>query len=1245
MKTAIVLVLVFFLLSGRSTFAEKSTLHIAVIGPLSGKSKARGEAMVRGVRLMVEEINQQGGVNGQPLKLLLFDDKNDKAEAEKQALAVAKSRALAVIGHRSSGPSTVAGKVYQKEKIPAVTGTATAESVTRDNPWYFRDIFDNSQQARFLAYYVHSILKKKSASIVFVRNNYGEGLAKDFEATANKLGLHIGYKRGYDPKGSNLDQTLKTIALELKALDEPGVVFLSVVSHEGIILVRHMKDMGFHPPIIGGDSIANKSFAESFKNLPLEIHNPGFYTDGIFAPTYLLFDVAGQKTQHFVAGFKTRYGVHPDAAMAAYYDAAALVVHVMEKIGIDGKDVAKERQRIRDYLGKMSGVKKAYHGVTGPIFFDDDGNAIKTVPIGVYRKRNLISAPVQLRAITNLKKIESLKTSLKRTGHLPKDEDVVQIEDLFVQKTRAVYTGIKVNHIRKIDLKNLTHELDFFIWFRFAGELKTENIEFLNAPAPIKMPAPVEEYRKGNITYRLYRLKGTFSMDFLGENYAFGQHALGVSFRHRDLDLDQLVFVNDNQHSEISGGQGLVTRMNKKKVLPPSSGFGVKQVFFYQNILSEDALGHPDLLEMQSETIDFSRFTAKIIIRKNELSLRGLLSGPVARVLFILCVFVLAALPFLKPGEGIGAHARGLWFFHAVSVLGALLSAEIIMVDLLIDRLTAYFLSLLSTGFDILWWIVPAILINLAIEDFIFKPLEIQTERTIPGIVRGFTSFLLYLLAFFGVIAFVFEQRLTSLLATSGVLAMIIGLAVQVNISNIFSGIAINMENPFRIGNWVKIGDYEEGKVVDITWRTTRVQTRDECILCIPNSIAAEAPIQNFSYPKDFFEMWFSVFVSPNHPPERVKKILLDAILSAEGVLPEPPPRVRFSGVTEWAAKYTAVFDFPDYGKKYTHREAIWLRVWTHLHRAGIKPLQKREIQLGKMSPERGVDAATPMAILNEIEIFQALSPESKEFLSRRMAVHYFSGDETIITQGEEGDSLFIIAEGVVGLEATLKSGTVLEVARLGAGNFFGGELTLFSDEPRMATVRSLTGTTVYEISREEMVPLIEEQPEVVQFISEILSQRKMVVDERTRLEKEEWEQSKEDESNQYLFSRVMNFFSRGPARSAAVMEELTLLAMVKKEGGPAEPFVCEVENLTYNGLDLLRLPGKAPFERGDTLEIEMRVENIIGDTLLLHGLLQKDAEVVQRGMIEQERMSVHFPSLTPFQREQVEMLLKRMYS
>jgi branched-chain amino acid transport system substrate-binding protein len=186
-----------------------------------------------------------------------------------------------------------------------------------------------------------------------------------------------------------------------------------------------------------------------------------------------------------------------------------------------------------------------------------------------------------------------------------------------------------------------------------------------------------------------------------------------------------------------------------------------------------------------------------------------------------------------------------LWIFQTVLAYVTLCSSEVQFIDSFIESNNITMVKITLSIYDLLWWIIPAISLTQAIEKFIWIPLELKTDHKIPTVVRRFLNFLIYLLTIFSIIAFVYDQKITSLLATSGVVAMIIGLAIQVNISNVFSGIAINIERPFRVGDWVKIGNLEEGRVVDVTWRTTRLSTRAGIVLSVPNSVASEASIHN----------------------------------------------------------------------------------------------------------------------------------------------------------------------------------------------------------------------------------------------------------------------------------------------------------------------------------------------------------------------------------------------------------------
>ncbi len=268
-----------------------------------------------------------------------------------------------------------------------------------------------------------------------------------------------------------------------------------------------------------------------------------------------------------------------------------------------------------------------------------------------------------------------------------------------------------------------------------------------------------------------------------------------------------------------------------------------------------------------------------------------------------------------------------------------LLAAGNLILDHAYQNLSLSQVYLAVMIYDSLWWVMPALLIDMAVRRFAWAPIEDRTGHKIPNVVRLFASFFIYALAFVGVVGFVLAQPVTSLLAGSGLLAMIIGLAIQANISNVFSGIVLNMERPFKVGDWVKIGNTEDARVTDITWRTTRLITRSGMSIAIPNGKASEAQIINYSV-QGKSQMCIHLFVAPSISSEEVRKTLRDAPLDVPGVMSSPPPGVYFDGIVAasggWLAQYSVLYWIKDYSGKTAVNGRVWDAVYSRLNAAGI---------------------------------------------------------------------------------------------------------------------------------------------------------------------------------------------------------------------------------------------------------------------------------------------------------------------
>jgi len=1101
---------------------QDDSLHLALVGPMTGTNPANGRSFVEGVKLCVDRVNRDGGIHGKRVVVDVYDDQNDPALAREAALSInADNRALAVIGHNYSSCSLAGGQVYKGNGIPAITPSSTAPSVTADNPWYFRTIFSDSLEGSFLANYIAKVFRRRQLAIIAEQATYGSELARIVADSCTEQGVEVAHQWSFDANAEDLDQRLSDIITELAQTGYRGLVFLAVHAPEGIKLVTLLREADLNNTLLTPNSLASRSFRQGFDELAQEKLSPGYFTNGIYVSSPLLFDSAGELGQRFAAEYTHTYGgSEPDWRAAFAYDAALVLVKALAATDPTGtpSNLPDERARLRDHLASLTSIDLAVEGVTGYNYFDSKGDSQKPIFLGMYQGDNIISTLTQFQEIPNIRQIANLDRAMAQ-GH------VNLINDHYMYRINVVYVGMQLIEISNLDMSKLTCSLDFKLWFRSQGAEDVENIEFLNAAEPLELGEPIETATSDRFTYHLYRVRGRFKVDFVLSD-SFEEHIVGVSFTHRNLTRENLIYVTDVIGMGLSSAEALLERMQQDQVLSPATGWSMHSAQFFQDVAEKESQGDPRLIGRAGGPLKYSRFNAKLVIEREQFGLRRELSTEASTSLLVLGVVLVLALFVSSRTQLMQRLSRLVWPVQVLGGLLVVLTAETVIINNLIDSLPRYQLELIVRTFDILWWLVPAFYLNLGAETFIWTPLETRANQKIPAIVRRFFAFIVYLLCFFGIIAFVYNQKITSLLATSGVIAMIIGLAIQINISNIFSGIALNLERPFTVGDWIKIGDGDETKVLDMTWRTTRLLNRDNTVLNVPNSIAAESKVTNYHRPDDTYELWIYFHVDPAVLPERVIKIALDALSSHPLVLKEPLPGCRFLGFTEYSGEYVAVPVIKDYAKKNVYRGALMTHLWAELHRAGIQQaLAAQELYLLRGAKSRGAQAARPLDILQNVEIFAPLSDQEKAHLTSRMERRSFAAGETIVTQGEEGDSLFIITEGVVGVWIRVDDDKTIEVDRMGAGTFFG-EMALLTGEPRTATISATTETVLFEITKADISELITQRPAIVKLLSEELTKRTI----NREAKKSSYEASKTDEKALYtrIFEKIQSLFGAG---------------------------------------------------------------------------------------------------------------------
>jgi small-conductance mechanosensitive channel len=222
-----------------------------------------------------------------------------------------------------------------------------------------------------------------------------------------------------------------------------------------------------------------------------------------------------------------------------------------------------------------------------------------------------------------------------------------------------------------------------------------------------------------------------------------------------------------------------------------------------------------------------------------------------------------------------------------------------------------------------------------------------QRRLRLPPLLPAVAMSLVYLVAALVTLKLTFPAfDVGPLLATSAVTSLVLGLALQPILANFFAGLVISLERPFRINDWIRVGD-QEGRVVAINWRTTHLRTRDNDNIVIPNAKLADDRVHNYYYPHPLHLERIRVPVHYQEPPYRVRRVLADCAAGVAGTLDTPPPDVFVLAFEESAVVYELRVWIDDVANSPRIASDLRSRVWEDLRKAGMAiPYPTRTLHL-----------------------------------------------------------------------------------------------------------------------------------------------------------------------------------------------------------------------------------------------------------------------------------------------------------
>ena len=395
--------------------------------------------------------------------------------------------------------------------------------------------------------------------------------------------------------------------------------------------------------------------------------------------------------------------------------------------------------------------------------------------------------------------------------------------------------------------------------------------------------------------------------------------------------------------------------------------------------------------------------------------------------------------------------------------------------------------AILIGSVKLLWWVHLAWALIGFVRIYLVFERKPREARLLQDVVVG----IVYVGMLLSILSFVFAVPVGTLIATSGVFAVILGLALQNTLGDLFSGVALNLGRPYVLGNWIVLSDGTEGRVVETNWRSTLLLTPAHNVVALPNSFLAKIGVTNISSPDESHGLSVTIEVAPTKMPAIIVNVMHTVLLSCNSILRDPAPSVVIKSLDAAAIELELSFRVANIGQRNAARNEIFDLVYRHSKSTGIlmaMPLSASIAVTSRLSDETSASPGfTPIELIKAISIFSALTDAEQELLAATTSVRTHRRGDIIARQGDILPSLMIVRTGLIVRLRSDADARLQEVGRLAPGDFFG-ETGLLAGIGEMSTLQAMTPVVVYEIDQKSFAPFLLDRPEMAEDLAAILS-------------------------------------------------------------------------------------------------------------------------------------------------------------
>lgn len=379
---------------------------------------------------------------------------------------------------------------------------------------------------------------------------------------------------------------------------------------------------------------------------------------------------------------------------------------------------------------------------------------------------------------------------------------------------------------------------------------------------------------------------------------------------------------------------------------------------------------------------------------------------------------------------------------------------------------------------------------------FIELPLRLRKKEELPNITRDLILLTCYAILFVIVLRFKSNINLTGIMTTSAVLTVVVGFAAQTTLSSLISGLILQIERPFGLGDWIKLGE-KQGRVIGITWKSTRLLTREKILVYIPNAEITNKSFSNYSRPNRTLVARVYIGIEYGAPPNTVKDVIIQVLNQHPQVLKIPPPDIYLKEFGDFAITYEIRFCHHNFANEPKIKSDINYQIWYALRRNNIKiPFPIRDVHLNHIERrfqtkelEAQKSSFNIEGLLGQVSVLSSLSAEILTQIAERSVIAEYGAGEFIVRQGDQGDSLYIIRTGSCGVYVRRNGKQENRIATIDSSEFFG-EMSLLTGEPITATVRAMIDTSIIIIDKENFSNILNDNPAISVQLGEILAKR-----------------------------------------------------------------------------------------------------------------------------------------------------------